>query len=187
MKNIILIGGGSSVGKTTLARMLGERLGLNYLELDHYLQKINDPELLFHNDDPAFWYQSAQVLCDRLVHVAEQAEPYIRLLVTKWLSEKKTGIIEGEQIHPQLAEQLTSSEDMRAVFVIESDPKRLYRILKQRSQRFRELNKVQQHRVVEMDRLFGLWLRSQAELRQLAWLEAQPWATLVERTMARLS
>jgi 2-phosphoglycerate kinase len=187
VNNIILIGGSSSVGKTTVARRLGACLGRSCIELDSYLQEIDDPELEFFDGHPDFWDRSGQVLCARLVHVAERAGPHIQLLVASWQSQMKTALFEGEQIHPRLVEKLTKSEDIKGIFILERDPNRLYRTLEQRSQRFRDLPPTHRVRVVEMNRLYGQWLHSQAEQRQIAWLEAQPWATLVERTMARLS
>jgi 2-phosphoglycerate kinase len=186
MKTIILIGGSSSVGKTTVARRLCERLGLVCCQLDNYLQKIDDPELLFYNGKPEFWNLSSQDLFERLVKVTEQAESYIQLLVSEWLTQQKAGIIEGEKIHPRLVELLTHSTNIRGIFIIEGDQNRLYQTLEQRSQRFRQLSIIQRWRVVEMNKLYSRWLRSQAQQRQLAWINSQPWPTLTERAFAQI-
>lgn len=166
--------------------MLSKRLGLLCFQLDNFLKKIDDPELLFYDGNTEFWYLSSQELCERLVRVTEQAERYLHSLVTEWLTHQKVGIIEGEKIHPRLVEQLAYSSNTKGVFIIESNRKRLYQTLQQRSQSFRELGNVQRWQVVEMNRLYGLWLRSEAEQRDLAWVNSQPWESLTDRIVDQI-
>ncbi len=98
---------------------LGNRLGLEACSLDQYLRAIDDPALVIHNGEPGFWDQAAAALCRRLVGVAEAAEPYIRDLVDTWQARGQTGLIEGEQAHPRLIEQLSQVMGIRGVFIIE--------------------------------------------------------------------
>ena len=99
---------------------------------------------------------------------------------------RQTGLIVGEQFHSRLIEQLSQVMGIRGVFIIEQDSERLYQTLWQRSQRFKDLSQAHRALVVAMDRRYGLWLRSQAEARKLAWTNAQPWATLTERVLERI-
>jgi hypothetical protein len=49
------------------------------------------------------------------------------------------------------------------------------------------LSRVEQAAVVEMNRLYGVWLQDQAEKYRQAWIPAQPWATLAERLLAAIA
>ena len=182
---IYLIGGSSSVGKTTMARSLSKYYDMFCLHLDDFTKGFNDPELEFFTGKADFWDQAAQELFERLVRVTEKTEPYLHSFVSEWVAGGKSGIIEGEKIHPRFMEKVVSSNSAKGIFLIETDREQLYQTLQQRSLRFRELSGTQQWKVAEVNQRYGLWLKQEAKRRNLIWENAQPWETLVSRVLDR--
>ena len=97
------------------------------------------------------------------------------------------GVLEGEGIDPRLAVGLPA--DMSAVYVIESNPKRLRRTFEARTSRtdFGSLTSSEQRTVVEMNRLYAQWLRTAADETGQPWVPSQPWRTLPDRILAAIS
>ena len=186
MNKIILIGGSSSTGKTTLARTLARHLSCPCLQLDEITTGSNDPELAFYDGQAGFWELPAEALLQRLVRITERAMPHLISLIEGWSAEGKTGVIEGEKIHPQLLNWLIDEHVGAGVFLIEQDGVRLSQVLQARSNRFRALSAAGQHNVVELNLRFGAWLRDQAVSLDLPWEYARPWETLAGRVLARL-
>jgi 2-phosphoglycerate kinase len=185
MKFPLLLGGGSSVGKTTAALSLSERLGVACIHLDQYLSQINDPGLDFPSGN-AVWNFPAQNLCKHLIAAGENAQGYIQFLLQTWQNEGKIGIIEGERITPLLVDAAAQTKTARGIFIIEDDPQKLYRTLQERSKKFLVLAEPQKKRVVEMDCAYNRWLHSEVERRSLPWVTSQPWNSLVERILERV-
>jgi 2-phosphoglycerate kinase len=185
MEKIILIGGCSSSGKTTLAGSLSERFDLECVHLDDCPSDISDPELAFYTGEAGFWNRPASELFDRLVRTAETTEVYLEIWVSNWLARGTPGIIEGEKIHPGFLQRKLSSSRVRGLFLIEDDRNHLYQILHLRSSRFRALSSAQQWSVVEVNRRYASWLQREAQRRNLFWEYSRPWETLVARVLER--
>jgi 2-phosphoglycerate kinase len=175
---VLLIGGGSSVGKTTSARVIGERLGVPVLEPE--LGEPIAPALDPLSGPVDLWDLPAEVLCARLIAAAEAAIPRIRAQ----LDACHTGaIIEGERVHPALIETMERTGRARGVLIIETDAARLHATLIGRSRRFGELCSARQWRVAETDAQYGRWLRAEAVRRGLSIVDSQPFATLADRIL----
>jgi hypothetical protein len=64
-----VLGGSSSVGKTTAAAAVAERIGATYLPLDPIAQASEDPRVRrFQQDVDALWRLPAASVCDLLIH-----------------------------------------------------------------------------------------------------------------------
>jgi hypothetical protein len=74
---VYLLGGSSSVGKTTAAAVVAQGLGATHLQLDHIAQASPDPRVRrFQAGVDALWSLPATHLCDLLVDKGEAlAEP----------------------------------------------------------------------------------------------------------------
>jgi hypothetical protein len=120
------------------------------------------------------------------VGVAERTVPYLQALVTYSAAEGRSTIVEGEKVHPRFVEWTSSLSYGKGLFLIEENAEFLHQSLAQRSSRFNELPAAQQRKVVEVNRRYGAWLRSEAERRHLTWMPARPQKSLISRVIERL-
>jgi 2-phosphoglycerate kinase len=188
MKSRLLIGGSSSVGKTHLAQILSERLGIRPTCVDDIRKQISDPNLHLLEENEKIWDLTAAELLSRLFQEGLALELHLSSLITSWRMAKKGNILEGEGIVPKLVSQFMHMNEISSIFVIETDSTRLYRTLYERSHAYRMLTEPRRQRIAEMNSLYGGWLRAEAERYRLPWVPSQPWSSLPERVldMARL-
>jgi hypothetical protein len=184
---VILIGGGSSVGKTTAAAELAHRHGLHHLQVDALRAQEPDPAVNFVGSAPEVWQLQPEVLRDQLIEMGALLRPHILRLVAKQLASGVPTVIEGEGIEPSLMESLTDG-GIRLVFVAELNEARLAETLANRpsagAERFRRLSPAQRRCVCRMNRLYGEWIQAAALSRGLPCLPSQPWRDLVDRIFA---
>jgi 2-phosphoglycerate kinase len=180
---VYLLGGSSSVGKTTAAAIVAERLGASHLQLDHIAQASTDPRVRrFHPGVDALWSQPAAQLCDLLVDKGEALAEPLQALIRQCLSGSSITVVEGEGVHPRLAAH-HREEQVRFAFVVEPEQAALFQTLTERSARFRALPEAHQHTVAATNWRYGNWLRQQAQQFDQPWLESRPWATLPDRLL----
>jgi 2-phosphoglycerate kinase len=176
---VLLIGGSSSVGKTTVAAAVGARLGVPVMEPD-LTPAQSDPRL-----DPlvglAIWDRPPSQLCALLVTAAEAAMPFVEQQVAACLGG---AVIEGERIHPALVARLAAAGQARGVLIVEADAARLHDTLMARSHGFRKISEPRRHAVAEVCRLYGCWLSAQATELGVPCVSSQPWETLADRVLA---
>jgi adenylate kinase family enzyme len=187
---VILIGGGSSVGKTTAAADLARRRGLQHLEVDALRAEESHPAVHFVASSPDVWQLGAETLRDRLIELGAALRPRILRLVSKQLALGVPTVIEGEGIEPSLLESLTDRR-VRMVFVAELNEKRLAETFANRpsagADRFRLLGPAGRQCVCRMNRLYGAWIAAEALARGLPCLPSQPWQDLADRIFAAVT
>ena len=178
---VYVLGGPSSVGKTTAAATIAERLGAAYLQLDPITRASQDPRVLrFGPGVDALWRLPATHVCDLLVHKGEALAAQLNGTISRCAPGSSDTVVEGEGVHPSLA-QHHPVDLVRFAFVLEPDEAVLLETLAGRSARFRALPAAHQHTVAQANRLYGQWLRQQAQRCRQPWVESRPWSTLPDR------
>jgi len=181
---VILIGGGSSVGKTAAAAEMARRHRLQHLQVDALRAAESDPAVNFVGSSPEVWDLRPEMLRDRLIEMGALLRPQILRLVSKLLALGIPSVIEGEGIEPSLQEFL-ADRTLRLVFVAELNEQRLAETLANRpsdgADRFRRLTVARRQSVCRMNRLYGEWIEAQALSRGLPCLASQPWNDLADR------
>jgi hypothetical protein len=178
----LIIGGSSSVGKTTVARHLAARSGYSLIETDRSLP--SDARLNPLAGSMEIWDRPAAALCKLLVAAAEAAVPYLTQQARALAGASLGWIMEGERVHPKLVERLSGDGVARGLFIVETDAERLYDTLMARLPGFTEISESRRRAVAELDKLYNLWLVEEASLRNLPAVESQPWSTLADRILA---
>ena len=184
---IVLIGGCSSVGKTTVACALRDMLGREHVQVDRILRTmprdqgtrefIGDPEQL---DLPVD--ELVAMIVSKRVTLAE----HLPHLFQTWQHEGVSVVLEGEGITPDLTAGFRFNPGALAVFIVETDRDQMYRNLVNRSERFAVLNEPRKRKLVEMNCVYGEWLQNEAIRYRMPWLTAQPWETLRTRVVQAL-
>lgn len=200
---VLLIGGHSGTGKSTLARELARRRGALLIEADHIrdvLQYAIPPE-----QDPALhWFittrdhpnHSAEEYASRWMEVAEAVSPALGRIAGMQLSLNEATIIEGDPIAPSLAAKPALRNEptigrLRALFLVEDDPQAIVRNLRLRARQSpaRGWLNESDDEVLAYARAscaFGSLLEAEARRLGLPVLRPRPLATLVERAEAQL-
>jgi 2-phosphoglycerate kinase len=194
---VLLIGGCSSVGKSTLAANLAKRLGIPFIAVDDFwmaLQRATDsaslPELHYFEragvwrTDPrrlvAMYFEAATAVCrgiERVVaHHCLRAPPVI---------------LEGCWITPQFAAQSSFdgravASHVRAIFIHEGNEQALRDRLESDGNPPTEAPGLEQDNFVHMQWLFGQRVRTEAAAQGLPVVDARPFRTLEERALAAL-
>jgi broad-specificity NMP kinase len=181
MSMSLLVGGSSCVGKTTACRTLAARYGLTHVETDRTLPA--DAALQPLADSDSVWDHDADELFHRLVCAAEAAIPYLERHVQGLVAIGCGWVLEGERVHPALAQRLVGVGAARAVFVVELDAARIHRTLTERLPGFVALTARRQRTVAEVDRLYNVWLLGESRRRAVACIESQPWGSLADRVL----
>ena len=181
---IVAIGGCASVGKSTLARALGQRLNMpNVVHVDDLRgehERRYGPS--FIDVTPNVWARDARWLCDSLIASTRGLRPSVAAAIQDLLVSCGRGIIEGEGIEPAVVDH----PDVRSVYVIEDNAEQLHATFAARlsAARFLALSVREQAGIVQMNRLYAIWLRSEAEGHGQPWIADRPWSTLADRAFA---
>lgn len=182
---LLLIGGGSSVGKTTAARALSAGLALPHVELSEILS-APEYDNLFDGRAPGFWDRPAHELLEQLQSKGDAALAGL----PRWLgqhADERGLLLEGEGIHPGFLSDLGDLPDIRLVFIVERSAETMRETLTARSKSFRALPAAQQDKVVEVNGLYNEWIEAQAEEHGQLCVPSQPWASLPMRLLRALA
>jgi hypothetical protein len=180
---VYLLGGSSSVGKTTAATALAERLGAVHLQLDSIARASTDPRVRrFAGGVDDLWRLPAAHVCELLVRKGDALAGSLHRLIGQCLAGDSVTLVEGEGIHPSLAPH-HPGDLVRFGFVVEPEEAVLFQTLAGRSPRFRALPHGHQHTVAATNWLYGCWLRQQAEAFGQPWVTSRPWPTLPDRLL----
>lgn len=177
---VYVLGGPSSVGKTTAAATIAGRLGAAHLQVDTLARAAQNPRVGFPAEADGVWTLPAAQVCALLIQKGEALAQHLDATIVECASSWPITLLEGEGVHPRLARR-HGSDRVRFAFVVEPDQAVLFATLATRSARFRALPPAQQHTVAATNRRYGQWLRQQAQQWGQPWIQARPWATLPDR------
>jgi 2-phosphoglycerate kinase len=176
---VLLIGGPSGVGKSTVAMRLGQRLGVPWLQVDDFRLAfermgwpVPDSALVPTFDGPG-----------GLVEVANLLAPAIEVVIENHVDQHNPAILEGDGLLPTLFERPSvrlRTEDgwVRAVFLYEPEESAIYTNMQTRARGLADIAHARKNW------LYGQWLRQEAEARNIPTLPVRPWDTLEDRVLA---
>jgi 2-phosphoglycerate kinase len=179
---VLLLGGSSGVGKTTVAPEVARRLGAAWLMVDDLRLALERSGLPI----PDCTGVEAVNAPGGLVAVGEAVSPALEVVVENHVDQRIPVVIEGDGILPSLLERASVRERatggrVRSVFVHEPDPEVLLASLVARgADGWREDLAWYARRSAA----HGEWLRREAERRGLPVVPARPQGTLADRVLA---
>ena len=174
----ILIGGGSSVGKTTAGKELARNLGLAFVELDQIAK--GDPTLpSIDFSGERLERQPVDVLVDELKAKGAYLQPLVRRQVDD--CSEPGAVIEGEGIVPAMASEVDSS--VVILFVVETNAAVLHQTLTGRSAFFRLLTASAQRKLCTVNAAYNAWIRAEAQAGPLLVVLSSPMESLHKRIL----
>ena len=179
---VLLIGGPSGIGKTTVAAQVAQRLDVPWLMVDDLRLALMRSGLPIPDNPHAEPFDPK----DGLVAVGEAVAPAIEVVIENHVDQRLPVIVEGDGILPSLFERdsvrhRATNGRIRAVYLTEPDPDALYANLVARSA---DTWRDDLRWYARRSAAFGEWLRAEAARRGLPVVRARPWDTLVDRILS---
>ena len=184
---VLLIGGPSGTGKSSIAYEISRFYGVSVLEADDIhlsVKALTDSSRLpaIHRwDDDADWQAAGiQGNTDWLIEVGREMIPALKALVERHIVDKVPVIIEGDFISPDLV-NLIDHPLARAVFIQEED-------ISQIAQNYmaREGGEPQRFRA-EVSAAYGRWIKDMCGRTGCPVIASRPWNTALARVLDALS
>jgi 2-phosphoglycerate kinase len=192
--HVLLIGGASGIGKTSLANQLGQRFGVNVTQLDDIqtaLEAVTTPDqqplLHFwrtHWDEFSAFSDDQHV--QHFVDVSRNVfEPAIEAVVADHLDGALPAIIEGDFILPELAVKSgfgggAHGGRVRALFLDEANEKAI-------AASFLDRHGGDATLPAHTSWLKSRWLRTECRRLGVPTVAARPWATTADRAVTILT
>lgn len=191
---VLLIGGNSSVGKTTISQEISRKFNIVVGQVDDYrvfLQKAVSasakPSLHFFLSPSAFYHFEPNILCNKLIELGDYMSPMLEAVIERHISTRVPIIIEGDSIMPSLAakysSQQTEKPQVRSVFILELEEEKIFDAMQERGRNFNNWTKKEQEHKVKLSLHYGKWLFSELKKYRLPIINARPRETLRERLL----
>ncbi len=194
---VLLIGGASGTGKTTLAKALAATLGIAWVQVDDLRLALQRSQvrlptaqatdaLYFFERTPDVWSLPAERLRDGLIAVGEAMTDAITVVIENHIVQNDPAVIEGDGILPSLMEQPTlrtyaATGHLRAAFIAPASEEELLRNMIGRGRGVPDKRSAELARIAEMNWLYAAWLEAEARRRNLHVIPTGPRDTLVGR------
>lgn len=183
---VLLIGGASGSGKTSVSYEVARYFGVGITEVDDFqviLEKMTtaeqQPALHFWHTHPNPMALSAEEIFRQGLEIGEVMTPALQAVIDNHIESGQQIILEGDFIHPLLA--VPYKEQVRAVFIYEPDESQIVANYLRREPE----NGTQTFRA-RVSWLKGEWLKQEAEQFGQTVLLSRPWDTLLSRLIANV-
>ena len=189
---VLLLGGASGVGKTSVSYRLAHAFGVGLTEVDDLkgvLERMTTPEQY-----PALHYwrlhsaeglrMDDEQLLAHMRSVAEVLSGAMEIVIQNHLTSCAPVVLEGDFLLPDFAvrpayDGVPADGQVRAVFLYEEDEQQILRNFHARAGE-------EQPRRARASWYYSEWLRHEAERLGLPAVPARPWHTVLERIIAAL-
>jgi 2-phosphoglycerate kinase len=184
--DVLLIGGSSGSGKSTIAYELGCFYQVNVIKVDDLEQAVKalttaeTLPMLHYWDSGKDWHDVGVAgNVEWLMNVSDEISPAIKAVVENvHLADSEPCIIEGDFIHPKLCAAFTNAR-VKSVFVKETDSEHLL-------QNFMNREGTHQPYRAEISYTHGCLLEKLCSEYSIPVVAARPWNSLMERVIAVL-
>ena len=195
---ILLIGGGSATGKSTLAKALAAHFDLQYIDADLFYMVLRrsvppkDAPLRLQQLDEAYW---AGPIRD-LLHDQDEARDFVcrslEVVVAQQYRAAKPSVLEGSWLSPSFARQRTydgfdTGDSLRSIFLHEPDSARIEERRRRRANPWdRRFDPAVMRNIEDLRRCIGANLKQEAEALGLPVLRSRPFNSLLDRALSAL-
>lgn len=191
--DVLLIGGASGTGKTSMSYRIAKHFGLNLIEVDDFqmmLRTMTTPEqqpILHHWDThPDPFSMPAEEMMQNLIASGEVMRSGLDAVIANHLEANIPVVMEGDFILPALAAQEAFGDEansgrVKGIFLIEPDEQQLVQNYLAREPEYGE-----QTKRARSSWLFGQWLTAECGRLGVPTVEARPWDDVIERAIEKI-
>jgi 2-phosphoglycerate kinase len=191
---VLLLGGPSGVGKSSVSYRLAQHFGIGLTEVDDFqvvLERMTtaeqQPAIHYWRTHPEAGELAAEQILELHLAVCQALMPALEAVIANHLESRTPVVLEGDFILPALAAQASFADQLnngqvRALFLVEPDEKQLLRNFAQR-----EPDQGPQEKRAQVSWHFGNWLSEEAERYGIPVLPARPWVSVLERILMALA
>ena len=186
--DVVLVGGAPGVGKTTVARALAARLGMDLTHVDDFqivLEQMTDPERFPAVHEWRLHPERVLALDDEgmIEHtrqVSEVVAQAVAPVIADRLHEHVRSVFEGDFLQPGFAASaafggVPAEGRVAGVFLFDT--------LEQFAENIRAREGEDQPRRAEISWNYSEWLRQECERHGVPSIPARPWETAVDRAV----
>ena len=180
---VLLIGGPSGTGKSSIAYGLAAYYGISVLEIDDIGQALKAVTNINILPDIHYWGTGinwkdigAAGNVDWLIGVSKELAPSIKAIVNNHLESGVPVIIEGDFLSPELAASFDNPM-VKSIFINEADKSQIVN-----NYLNREGGSPQGFRA-EISIAYGIWLSGECKRLKIPVLESRPWSTAQGRAI----
>lgn len=201
---VLLIGGVSGTGKSTVAERMAQSLGISWFQVDDLrlalqrsqVQLPTHTEALYFfaniDEKPDIWKQDPEVLRDALISIADLLSPGLEAIIENHVDQQQPVIIEGDGIAPSLLarprlQRHVAEKRIRSVFLFERDEESLFSNMINRGRGISHLHESDLRAEAHAKMLFGEWIIEEGTHYNLPVLEVRPWETLMNRILETIN
>ena len=184
--DILIIGGASGSGKTSISRPLSQLYGVDLVRIDDFqclLEAIISPEMVpdlhYWKIEPNWRSESVEWVVERLKSVSQAWMPGLAAVIKDHLEENIPMILEGDFILPELS-TVFSNPRIKTIFVHEPSREQIL-------QNYLSREGTHQAHRANISYAFGNWLKENCEKHNIPVVESCPWNNLMERVISKIS
>jgi 2-phosphoglycerate kinase len=189
---VLLIGGASGVGKTSVSYRLARHFGIGITAIDDFqviLERMTDPQAypefhLWRRDPGAFLAMSEDEQLAFMIRYASRMGEALEAVIANHLEDEPPIVLEGDFLLPELAvrdayvDQLAEGR-VRAIFIVEPEEARI-------ADNYRAREGEDQPGRARLSWRYSEWLRGEAATLGVAVVPARPWDTVFDRCLAAI-
>lgn len=198
---VLLLGGASGTGKTSVAKQLGLHLGRSWLHVDdvrlafqrsHVTLPAQTRALYFFEQTPALWTLPPQRLRQGFIEVGQVLSPALEVIIENHVDTVAAVVIEGDAILPSLwsrpsVRDRVSEGHVQAVFLVETEEQGVLTNILARGRGLGGRPERELRTEARAKWLYGQWLAQEAQRLGLPVVTPRPWSTLLERILTASS
>jgi 2-phosphoglycerate kinase len=183
---VLLVGGSSGIGKTTLTKRLAHKYGAKIIEADDICRSIYVMTTCEQYPSIHYWYgdgdwssNTIEKNVEYLNEVCREVCPALKSIVEAHLDSDIPLIIEGDFISPDFVLSINDRR-VKSVFLQESNESQIVN-----NYLVREGGSLQEFRA-SISYLYGLQVESRCNELQLSLVQVRPWSSILERVIENL-
>lgn len=177
---VLVVGGASGMGKTTVSRALARRFAVPVVEVDDIVEALlavtrpeHLPEVHYWRTHPEAASGTPESVVERQIAIALALAPALEAVVANHVGTDTPVIVEGDYLLPALA---APGGQVRGVVVHETDEERVVA-----NYLAREPEAGPQRHRARTSVLYGQWLAEQARACGVPVVAPRPWRDLTDR------